>query len=468
MHIHILGIAGTFMGSLAQLAKAQGHRVTGCDKHVYPPMSTQLEQAGIELIEGFSPDQLTLNPDLVVVGNAMSRGNDLVEALLESTIPFMSGPQWLHDYVLPGKWVLGVSGTHGKTSTSSMLAWILEAAGMKPGYLIGGVPKNFEHSARLSDESPFFVVEADEYDTAFFDKRSKFVHYAPRTLIVNNLEFDHADIFDDLAAIQKQFHHLLRIVPRHGLVIYPSGDQNIQAVVEKGCWSETQTLALLSNANAANPNDANTWQAKLLKEDGSQFELHFCGQNVGTVNWALSGNHNVLNALAAVAAAHHAGVQLAFLVEAIESYQGVARRLEELGTFNTVNSNKVTVYDDFAHHPTAIKTTLAGLRAKVGKENILALIEPRSNTMRAGVHKDTLAKACEDADEVFWYQAPEIQWNLQEIIKQSPVPAKMFDNIESIIQAVCDDHKSPLHVVIMSNGGFGGIQQKLIGALNVK
>lgn len=468
MHIHILGIAGTFMGSLAQLAKAQGHRVTGCDKHVYPPMSTQLEQAGIELIEGFSPDQLTLNPDLVVVGNAMSRGNDLVEALLESTIPFMSGPQWLHDYVLPGKWVLGVSGTHGKTSTSSMLAWILEAAGMKPGYLIGGVPKNFEHSARLSDESPFFVVEADEYDTAFFDKRSKFVHYAPRTLIVNNLEFDHADIFDDLAAIQKQFHHLLRIVPRLGLVIYPSGDQNIQAVVEKGCWSETQTLALLSNANAANPNDANTWQAKLLKEDGSQFELHFCGQNVGTVNWALSGNHNVLNALAAVAAAHHAGVQLAFLVEAIESYQGVARRLEELGTFNTVNSNKVTVYDDFAHHPTAIKTTLAGLRAKVGKENILALIEPRSNTMRAGVHKDTLAKACEDADEVYWYQAPEIHWNLQEIIKQSPVPAKMFDNIESIIQAVCDDHKSPLHVVIMSNGGFGGIQQKLIGALNVK
>ena len=461
MHIHILGICGTFMGSLAQLAKAQGYRVTGCDAHVYPPMSTQLEQAGIELIEGFDPAQLNPQPDIVVVGNAMSRGNELVEALLESTIPFMSGPQWLHDFVLPGKWVLAASGTHGKTTTSSMLTWILEQAGLQPGYLIGGVPKNFSTSAHLSPDSPFFVVEADEYDTAFFDKRSKFVHYAPRTLIVNNLEFDHADIFPDLAAIQKQFHHLLRIVPRHGLVIYPSGVMAIDEVIEQGCWSEQQTLGL-GKQNV-------DWQALLKKEDGSQFEIVFRNNSVGTVDWDLNGQHNVMNALAATAAAHHAGVQLPSIIAGLQSFEGVARRLDCLGTFNKL-TNKVTVYDDFAHHPTAIATTLAGLRAKVGTENILALIEPRSNTMRAGVHKDTLASACKDADQVFWYQPPELSWQIQNVIDQSPVPAKLFSDIEvlvqSSVQAVTESQNQPTHIVIMSNGGFGGIQQKLVAALN--
>ncbi len=447
------------MGSLAQLAKAQGHRVTGCDAHVYPPMSTQLEQAGIELIEGFDPAQLKPAPDLVVVGNAMSRGNALVEALLESTIPFTSGPQWLHDFILPGKWVLAASGTHGKTTTSSLLTWILEQAGLQPGYLIGGVPKNFSTSAHLSPDSPFFVVEADEYDTAFFDKRSKFVHYAPRTLIINNLEFDHADIFDDLKAIQRQFHHLLRIVPRHGLVIYPQGVQAIDEVIAQGCWSEQQTMALAT----AIKTDA-TWQAKLKKDDGSQFEILFQHKSIGTVDWSATGHHNVMNALAATAAAHHAGVQLHSIVEGLHSFQGVARRLDKLGEFNGVH-----VYDDFAHHPTAIATTLQGLRAKVGKEKIIALIEPRSNTMRAGVHKDTLANACQDADAVFWYQPPELKWELQQIIDSSPVPAKLFNNIDQLIQAsVAERQTAPLHLVIMSNGGFGGIQQKLVAALNVK
>ena len=445
------------MGSLAQLAKAQGHRVTGCDAHVYPPMSTQLEQAGIELIEGFDPQQLKMQPDLVVVGNAMSRGNDLVEALLESTIPYISGPQWLHDYVLPGKWVLAASGTHGKTTTSSMLTWLLEQAGLEPGYLIGGVPKNFANSAKLSPDSPFFVVEADEYDTAFFDKRSKFIHYAPRTLIVNNLEFDHADIFPDLAAIQKQFHHLLRIVPRHGLVIHPHGVPAIDDVIAQGCWSDLQTLSL----GQSNSNGNTDWQAVLKKEDGSQFDIIFRQQTVGTVNWALNGQHNVMNALAAAAAARHAGVQLHSILEGLESFAGVARRLDCLGTFANA-----TVYDDFAHHPTAIATTLQGLRAKVGQEKILALIEPRSNTMRAGIHKDTLATACDKADEVYWYQAPDLQWQLQDVIDQSPVPAKLFSDIEVLIQASIGALNEPTHIVIMSNGGFGGLQQKLVAALN--
>lgn len=443
------------MGSLAQLAKAQGHRITGCDAQVYPPMSTQLQQAGIDLIEGFDPAQLQPAPDLVVVGNAMSRGNELVEALLESTIPFVSGPQWLHDFVLPQKWVLAVAGTHGKTTTSSMLTWILEHAGLQPGYLIGGVPKNFQQSARLSQDSPFFVVEADEYDTAFFDKRSKFVHYAPRTLIINNLEYDHADIFDDLSAIQKQFHHLVRIVPRHGLIIYPRGEPAIDEVLAKGCWSEQQTLALEQGQS--------TWVARLLQGDGSQFEIMLRDKPIGTVTWNLSGTHNVMNALAAGAAAHHVGVQLDAIVEALENFAGVARRLDNLGTFN-----KVTVYDDFAHHPTAIATTLAGLRAKVGNEKILALIEPRSNTMRAGVHKESLTNACKDADNIFWYQPPNMQWDLQAVIAQSPVPAKCFDSIDDIVQASIANTNTPLHIVIMSNGGFGGIQQKLTKALQAK
>lgn len=455
MHIHILGICGTFMGSLAQLAKAQGHRVTGCDAKVYPPMSTQLEQAGIELIEGFDPAQLKLNPDQVIVGNAMSRGNSLVEALLESTTPFTSGPQWLHDNILHGKWVLAASGTHGKTTTSSMITWLLEQAGLSPSYLIGGVPKNFSTSAHLNEASPFFVVEADEYDTAFFDKRSKFVHYSPRTLVVNNLEFDHADIFDDLAAIQRQFHHLLRVVPGHGLVIYPTGETAIDEVLEQGCWSERQTLSL--------GNSTSDWQAQLQQSDGSVFSIHHKGKNIGQVSWALKGEHNVLNGLAAAAAAHHAGVQHSSLIDGLNSFEGVARRLENLGTYN-----RVTVYDDFAHHPTAIATTLQGLRASIGNEKIIALIEPRSNTMRAGVHKATLAKACQDADEVFWFNPPGLNWDIDEVVKQTTVSSYVFDTTEAMVNAVTERTDKPLHVVVMSNGGFEGIQKKLVSALSNK
>ncbi|GAB1266664.1 UDP-N-acetylmuramate:L-alanyl-gamma-D-glutamyl-meso-diaminopimelate ligase [Aurantivibrio infirmus] len=457
MHIHILGVCGTFMGSLAQLAKDLGHRVSGCDANVYPPMSTQLEQAGIELIEGFDPSQLNPAPDLVVVGNAMSRGNPIVEALLNSSIPYVSGPQWLHDNVLQDKWVIAVAGTHGKTSTSSLVTWILEYAGMDPGYLIGGVPSNFTQSARLSKTSPFFVVEADEYDTAFFDKRSKFVHYLPRTLIINNLEFDHADIFDDLAAIQKQFHHVVRIVPSNGLIIYPEKTASIDEVIEKGCWTPTQTLSLGENKILKTPDQ---WQAKLLSEDGRQFEIYFEGDCVAEVNWAQTGTHSVFNALAATAAARHVGVKPETAAQALAKFQGVKRRMESLGTYHGI-----TVYDDFAHHPTAIKTTLAGLRAKVGKQKIIALIEPRSNTMRMGVHQAALAKACEDADCVFWYQPPNMDWSLQEVIDTSSSPAFLLNDIDALIQDAIAASDRDSHIVIMSNGAFAGVHQKLVETL---
>lgn len=462
MHIHILGICGTFMGSLAQLAKAQGHRVTGSDTQVYPPMSTQLEAAGIELIEGYGPEQLNPVPDLVVVGNAMSRGNPAVEAMLDRGIPYVSGPQWLHDHVLPGKWVLGVAGTHGKTTTSSMLTWILEYAGFKPGYLIGGVPTNFSQSARLCEDSSFFVVEADEYDTAFFDKRSKFVHYAPRTLIINNLEFDHADIFPDLAAIQQQFHHLLRSVPGNGLVISPRGVDSIEQVIAKGCWTPRQTLSLYeaptTSLNKA-PARGDQWGAQLLRADGSRFQVHFEGECLGTVEWRQSGDHNVMNGLAAVAAARHVGVQPAVAIQALGEFGGVKRRMEWLG-----EEGGVTVYDDFAHHPTAIKTTLAGLRAKVGQRKIIALVEPRSNTMRMGVHKAALAQACEDADQVFWY-APSIDWSLGELVAQSPVPAEVVSDLDELIGKTLTAAEFGTQVVVMSNGAFGGIHPRLMAAL---
>jgi len=460
MHIHILGVCGTFMGSLAQLAKAQGHRVSGCDANVYPPMSTQLEQAGIELTEGFDPGQLNPAPDLVVVGNAMSRGNPIVEALLNSTIPYVSGPQWLHDHVLQEKWVIAVAGTHGKTSTSSLVTWILEFAGMNPGYLIGGVPSNFSQSARLSNSSPFFVVEADEYDTAFFDKRSKFVHYLPRTLVINNLEFDHADIFEDLAAIQKQFHHVVRIVPNNGLIIYPEQTPSIDQVIEKGCWTPIQTLSLVGQVSLGDGNTQNQWQAKLLSDDGSRFEIYFEDKCVGLIEWQQTGLHSVFNALAATAAARHVGVKPEMAAQALGEFQGVKRRMESLGTFQNI-----TVYDDFAHHPTAIKTTLAGLRAKVGKQKIIALIEPRSNTMRMGVHQATLAKSCEDADCVYWYQPPNMDWSLQNIIEKSPVPAYLAHDIEKLIDDVLSSAEEHCHIVIMSNGAFGGIHQKLVEKL---
>jgi UDP-N-acetylmuramate: L-alanyl-gamma-D-glutamyl-meso-diaminopimelate ligase len=453
MHIHILGVCGTFMGSLAQLAKDLGHRVTGSDANVYPPMSTQLEQAGIELIHGFDPIHLQPAPDLVVIGNAMSRGNPSVEYVLDQGIPYTSGPQWLHDHVLQGKWVLAVAGTHGKTTTSSMLAWILEYAGMAPGYLIGGVTKNFSTSARLGS-TPFFVVEADEYDSAFFDKRSKFVHYNARTVILNNLEFDHADIFQDLAAIQKQFHHLIRTVPNNGLLISPTNDKALAEVIAQGCWTPQQQFGFTSDVTSSE------WQAKLLAADGSSFVVMHQSEEVAQVNWEQTGTHNVNNGLAAMIAARHVGVTPEHSARALEQFAGVKRRMECLADVHSVK-----VYDDFAHHPTAIKTTLAGLRAKVGDEKIIAIIEPRSNTMRMGVHKNALNQSCTDADDVLWYQPANVDWAMDEIVNKSPVPAKLLRNIDELIHCAISLCEKNSHIVIMSNGGFAGVHQQLIEQL---
>lgn len=456
MHIHILGICGTFMGSLAQLAKALGHRVTGSDAHVYPPMSTQLEQAGIELMQGYEAAHLQPTPDLVVVGNAMSRGNPAVEYVLDQGIPYTSGPQWLRDHVLHGKWVLAVAGTHGKTTTSSMLAWILDFAGMEPGYLIGGVTKNFPSSARLGG-TPYFVVEADEYDSAFFDKRSKFVHYNARTVILNNLEFDHADIFPDLAAIQKQFHHLVRTVPNSGLIISPANDHALNEVIAMGCWTPRQVFNVVS---ATDSSDNTEWQAKLIANDGSHFVVTHHGEQIAEIQWGQTGIHNVNNGLAAMIAARHVGVTPEISAQALQQFAGVKRRMECLADIHSIK-----VYDDFAHHPTAIKTTLAGLRAKVGEQKIIAIIEPRSNTMRMGVHKNELNRSVTDADDVLWYQPPNVDWAMDDVVNKSPVPAKLLRNLDELIQAAISISEPNTHIVIMSNGGFGGVHQKLIEQL---
>ena len=448
MHIHILGICGTFMGSLAQLAKASGHRVSGCDTNVYPPMSTQLEQAGIELIEGYDPVQLDPAPDLVVVGNALSRGNPCVEYMLNKSLPYTSGPQWLGEQFLNDKWVLAVAGTHGKTTTASMLAWILEYADMVPGFLIGGVPKNFGVSARMG-ETPFFVVEADEYDTAFFDKRSKFVHYRPRTLVLNNLEFDHADIFADLAAIQTQFHHLVRTVPAEGLIIYPGNDNNLAAVLDQGCWTPTATTG-----------KGGQWLANLQVKDGSRFDVLLDGEKAGEVAWDQSGDHSVANALVAITAARHVGVATDIACRALSEFAGVKRRMECLGEVGGVR-----VYDDFAHHPTAIATTLQGLRKKVGEEKIIAVIEPRSNTMKLGIHKQDLAAATDDADQVLWFQPSELDWSLSDIVAGGRASAQVIGNIDELITSTLAATKTACHVVIMSNGGFGGFHHRLLEAL---
>ncbi len=451
-HIHILGICGTFMGSLAQLAIAQGYRVTGCDANVYPPMSTQLTSAGIELIEGYDPEQLDLNPDLIVIGNAMSRGNPLVEAILDRGLPYTSGPQWLRDHVLQGKWVLAVSGTHGKTTTSSMLAWILEYANMSPGYLIGGVPLNFSVSARLGS-TPFFVIEADEYDSAFFDKRSKFVHYTPRTLIINNLEFDHGDIFSDLGAIQTQFHHLVRTIPNNGVIISPAATSAIEEVIERGCWTPRQLVSLLPSKQG--------WSADLKESDGSVFTVCFDGESVAEVSWSQLGQHNVANALVAIAAAKHVGVSPEIAAAALAEFGGVKRRMECL-----YDENDIRVYDDFAHHPTAIATTIEGLRAKVGDENIVVLIEPRSNTMRMGMHESSLAEACRQANHILWFSPPDIHWNIQAVIEKTEVPAEVHIAIDDMIDRACElAMTKPSHIVVMSNGGFAGIHQRLIEQL---
>ncbi|MGQ3089940.1 MAG: UDP-N-acetylmuramate:L-alanyl-gamma-D-glutamyl-meso-diaminopimelate ligase [Methylophilus sp.] len=454
MHIHILGICGTFMGGIAVLAKAAGHRVTGCDANVYPPMSTQLEAQGIELIEGFDPGQTAFKPDMYVIGNVVARGNPLMEEILNQGLPYISGPQWLAEHVLQGKWVLAVAGTHGKTSTSSMLAWVLEYAGLAPGFLIGGVPENFGVSARLPQAprqdpksiSPFFVIEADEYDTAFFDKRSKFVHYRPRTAVLNNLEFDHADIFEDLPAIEKQFHHLVRTVPQQGLVV-ANQQQSLDRVLARGCWSAVERI-----------DSAAGWQVQNVDAQG-RFDVFFNGERQGNVSWALMGEHNRSNALAVIAAARHVGVAPCIAIEALNEFKNVKRRMEVKGVVNNI-----TVYDDFAHHPTAIATTVAGLRAKIGQARILAVLEPRSNTMKLGVMKDALPLSLRDADAVFCY-ANNLGWDAAAALAPLQDKAQTFEDLSALVQAVSLLAQPGDHVLVMSNGGFGGVHQQLLQAL---
>ncbi len=460
MHIHILGICGTFMGGIAVLAKEAGHKVTGCDANVYPPMSTQLEAQGIELIEGFDPSQTKLNPDVYVIGNVVSRGNPLMEEILNKGLPFISGPQWLAENILhpqgeQSKWVLAVAGTHGKTTTSSMLAWVLEYAGLAPGFLIGGVPQNFSVSARLpqtpkqdsKSKSPFFVIEADEYDTAFFDKRSKFVHYGPRTAVLNNLEFDHADIFADLNAIETQFHHLVRTVPQQGLVVSNGREESLDRVINRGCWTPVEKFGVTDG-----------WQAGEADANGS-FDVLFNGQRLGRVEWELLGEHNRMNALAALAAARHVGVSVEVGIAALGQFQNVKRRMELRGV-----ENGISVYDDFAHHPTAITTTVAGLRAKVGKSRILAVLEPRSNTMKLGVMKQALPASLVDADLVFCYGA-NLGWDAKEALAPIAQKSAVFDDLDAMVKAITQEAKNGDQILVMSNGGFGGIHQKLLTAL---
>ena len=449
MHIHILGICGTFMGGIALLARELGMTVSGSDANVYPPMSDQLETAGIELQQGYLPEHLDPAPDLIVMGNAMARGNPAVEYVLNKGLPYISGPQWLAENVLQGKWVLAVSGTHGKTSTSSLLTWILEDAGMAPGFLIGGVPGNFGKTARLGN-TPFFVIEADEYDTAFFDKRSKFVHYHPRTLVINNLEFDHADIFDDLAAIQKQFHHVVRTIPSEGLLITPSHDDAIEKVIRMGCWTPQQTIGL----------NEGQLQAKNISDDGGQFEVVYAGKQEGSVNWSLLGQHNVCNALAAIAAAHHVGVTIQQACEALTSFMGIKRRLELLGEVRGVR-----VYDDFAHHPTAIATTINGLRKNIGDRKLIAILDPRSNTMKMGIHQQTLANSLQEADRVILFEDADVAMSLATVAEQLGDTAIVKTTVDDIIGMVCTEAQQGDEVLIMSNGGFGGIHRRLLQAL---
>jgi UDP-N-acetylmuramate: L-alanyl-gamma-D-glutamyl-meso-diaminopimelate ligase len=458
MHIHILGICGTFMGGLAVLAKEAGHKVTGCDANVYPPMSTQLQAQGIELIEGFDPEQIALNPDLFVIGNVVSRGNPLMEQILDRGLPYTSGPQWIGEHILHNKWVLAVAGTHGKTTTSSMLAWILEDAGYAPGFLIGGVPMNFGISARLSGQkagSDFFVIEADEYDTAFFDKRSKFVHYHARTAVLNNLEFDHADIFPDLAAIETQFHHLVRTVPGVGRLIVNGREASLQRVLARGCWSGIEWFGGA---------DAKGWALSEHADD--TFDVIFNGERQGTVGWALTGEHNRLNALAAIAAARHVGVRPEQAIDSLARFDNVKRRMEMRGTVNGI-----TVYDDFAHHPTAIATTVAGLRKKVGAARILAVLEPRSNTMKLGTMKNALPGSLADADMIFGYGArgngkDALGWNLAEALAPLGSQARAFDELDALVRAIAQAAQPGDHILAMSNGGFGGVHQKILDALS--
>ncbi|MCQ8103445.1 UDP-N-acetylmuramate:L-alanyl-gamma-D-glutamyl-meso-diaminopimelate ligase [Methylomonas sp. SURF-2] len=445
LHIHILGICGTFMGGLALIARELGYTVSGSDQNVYPPMSTQLEEQGIRLMNGYKAENLDCGPDLVVIGNAMSRGNPEVEAVLNRNLPYISGPQWLAEHVLQKRWVLAVAGTHGKTTTTSMLSWILEFNGFKPGFLIGGIPLNFGVSARLG-ESDFFVIEADEYDCAFFDKRSKFVHYRPRTAVLNNLEYDHADIFENLDAIKKQFHHLVRTIPGEGLIIAPSCEQNIAEVLEMGCWTPVVKTTVDSGGD---------WQAELINADGSCFNVRFGGEDHGEVTWNLTGQHNVYNALAAMAAARHIGIVPKDAIEALRRFRNVKRRMEII-----VKHKGLTIYDDFAHHPTAIETTLDGLRKQVGKQKILAIVEPRSNTMRLGVHTRALAESLALADSAIVYQPENLGWDLSQLPRYAD-NIQICGDLEEIIQTIQAQADGICHIVLMSNGSFGGIYQRL-------
>jgi UDP-N-acetylmuramate: L-alanyl-gamma-D-glutamyl-meso-diaminopimelate ligase len=463
MHIHILGICGTFMGGIAAIAKEAGHRVTGCDANVYPPMSDQLRALGIDLVEGFGADQLSIRPDVWLIGNVVSRGNPLMEAILDAGGRYVSGPQWLAEEVLSSRWVLAVAGTHGKTTTSSLLAWILDEAGLRPGFLIGGVASNFDVSARLG-ASRYFVIEADEYDTAFFDKRSKFVHYRPRTAILNNLEFDHADIFRDLEAIETQFHHLVRTVPRSGKVIYEATQPSLQRVLARGCWSATEKLG-----------GADGWRAERVVEssDRTEFMLTHGAQPVGICTLPLAGAHNRANAIAALVAAAHVGVDYATSLAALSRFGGVKRRLEVKG-----RQRGVTIIDDFAHHPTAIETTIAGLRARMdaGRADqpidgsrqrhgrLLAVVEPRSNTMKLGAMKALLADSLAGADLIFCH-AGGLDWDAAQALAPLGLRARTFNDVDGVVRAVVQEAREGDQVLVMSNGGFGGIHGKLLAAL---
>ena len=456
MHIHILGICGTFMGGLAALAREAGHRVTGCDTGVYPPMSDQLRALGIELIEGYGADQMALKPDVFVIGNVVTRGNPLMEAVLDAGTAYSSGPQWLAENVLQGRHVLAVAGTHGKTTTTAMLAWILDQAGLEPGFLVGGVPRNFGVSARLGDAasgaSTPFVIEADEYDTAFFDKRSKFVHSRPRTALLNNLEYDHADIFTDLGAIETQFHHLVRTVPASGRLVVNARDEALQRVLERGCWSEVQRFG-------SRKEEPGAWRAR---GEPQSFDLLRGSMKLARVEWPLLGEHNQLNALAAIAAAEHLGVAPEQAAASLARFENVRRRLELRG-----EAGGVKVYDDFAHHPTAMRTTVNGLRRKVGVDRILAVFEPRSNTMKLGTMKAQLPWALEEADLSFCHQG-NLGWDAREALVPMGKQAQVCDTIDTLVTAVVKAAKPGDHVLCMSNGGFGGVHGKLLAALAAK
>jgi UDP-N-acetylmuramate: L-alanyl-gamma-D-glutamyl-meso-diaminopimelate ligase len=451
-HIHILGIAGTFMGGVAAIAKAAGFRVTGSDLNVYPPMSTQLQALGIEFVQGYGAEQLDLKPDMVVVGNALSRGSPVIEAMLDRGMAYTSGPLWLAEQVLYQRHVIAVTGTHGKTTTTAMLTWILEQAGLAPGFLVGGVPGNFDTSARLG-RAPFFVIEADEYDTAFFDKRAKFVHYRPRTAILNNLEYDHADIYPDVASIRRQFNQLLRTVPGAGRVIVNAQDAELAATLSEGCWTPRESFGL-----------GGDWSARIVEGSAaSRFVVHFQGREVAEVAWTLIGEHNVMNALAAIGAARHAGVDPARAAQALNAFRGVKRRMEVRGEVAGV-----TVYDDFAHHPTAIETTLKGLRARVGTARIIAVLEPRSNTMKMGVHREQLAPSLAAADKTWFLNSPDLGWDLAGAVSSMGDHASLAGTVDALVQGLAAQVRAGDHVLVMSNGGFGGLHDKLLAALRAR